>query len=120
MQAPADAQAAFTASVTALKEAAAAAKAASQGAAGDGGGPPGLPPGVKVEEAYVLAAPGAKDGETKLVKEADGSVWAYGWDASKAEWEKIGEVVAAPEAGRTGGGDVRMLRRGISPLINIC
>jgi hypothetical protein len=65
---------------------------------------------VKVEDAYALAAPGTKDGETKLVKEADGSVWAYGWDATKAEWEKIGEVVAAPEPGGGGEGGRRLVK----------
>jgi hypothetical protein len=47
----------------------------------------------------VLTNPGAKDGETRVVREPDGAVWAYGWDATKRQWERIGEVVAAPEAG---------------------
>lgn len=96
---------------------AAAEAAAGGGGGGEGGGGAGLPPGVKVEGPEVLAAPGSKDGETKLVREVDGSVWAYGWDLAKYTWEKIGEVVSAPEAGEceargsgvgeSGGGGVR-------------
>ncbi|KAI8476175.1 MAG: WD40-repeat-containing domain protein [Monoraphidium minutum] len=85
-------------------KAAKAAKAAEGG--GDGGGDaaaPGLPAGLKVDDALVLTSPGSKDGETRIVREADGSVWAYGWSAGRSEWEKIGEVVAAPEAGTISG-----------------
>jgi hypothetical protein len=66
--------------------------------------PPIPTPPPQVDDALVLTAPGAKDGETKVVREADGSVWAYGWDATKREWDRIGEVVAAPEAGARGSG----------------
>eukprot|EP00879_Flechtneria_rotunda_P023083 GHRR01024402.1.p1 GENE.GHRR01024402.1~~GHRR01024402.1.p1 ORF type:complete len:154 (+),score=56.22 GHRR01024402.1:48-464(+) len=59
----------------------------------------GLPPGVKVAKSYELAQPGAKDGETKIVREQDGSIAAYSWDAGKCVWEKIGTVVDAPEPG---------------------
>jgi hypothetical protein len=54
---------------------------------------------VKVAEAHELINPGGKDGETKLVREADGSVSAYGWSLSAGTWEKIGTVVDAPQAG---------------------
>lgn len=53
----------------------------------------------QVDDPLVLTNPGAKDGETRVVREPDGSVWAYGWNAGKREWDRIGEVVAAPEAG---------------------
>lgn len=46
-----------------------------------------------------MMQPGAKDGDTKLVKEGDGSVAAYGWSLSAGTWEKIGTVVEAPQAG---------------------
>ncbi|KAF8055486.1 Plaa [Scenedesmus sp. PABB004] len=93
------------------RAAAAAASAADGGGGGEamavdgaGGAPPGLPPGVKVAEAFELAQPGAKDGETKLVREADGAIAAYGWDAGRGEWEKIGTVVDAPEPGSISSG----------------
>lgn len=54
---------------------------------------------MKVAEALELMQPGSKDGETKLVQEADGSVSAYGWSLSAGTWEKIGTVVEAPTAG---------------------
>lgn len=60
----------------------------------------GLPPGVKIAQAFELAQPGVKDGETKIVRESDGSISAYSWDAGKCIWEKIGTVVDAPEPGR--------------------
>lgn len=59
----------------------------------------GLPPGVKIAQTFELAQPGAKDGETKIVREGDGSIAAYSWDAGKCIWEKIGTVVDAPEPG---------------------
>jgi hypothetical protein len=62
----------------------------------------GLPPGVKIAESYELAQPGQKDGETKIVREGDGSIAAYGWDAGRCVWEKIGTVVDAPEPGEAG------------------
>jgi hypothetical protein len=99
----------------AAAQAAADAAGGGGGGGGEGGGGAGLPPGVKVEGPEVLAAPGSKDGENKLVREVDGSVWAYGWDLAKYTWEKIGEVVSAPEAGEWearcrggGGGGVRV------------
>jgi phospholipase A-2-activating protein len=54
---------------------------------------------VKIAEAFELAQPGQKDGETKIVREGDGSIAAYGWDAGQCVWEKIGTVVDAPEPG---------------------
>jgi hypothetical protein len=50
-------------------------------------------------DAGELLSPGAKEGETKLVRESDGSVAAYGWSVAAATWEKIGTVVEAPQAG---------------------
>lgn len=81
------------------KAAAAQAAADSSAAAAGGGAGGGLPAGVKVAEALELMQPGSKDGETKLVREADGSVSAYGWSVSAGTWEKIGTVVEAPTAG---------------------
>ncbi|KAL4433027.1 hypothetical protein ABPG77_006454 [Micractinium sp. CCAP 211/92] len=88
-QAPAEAVQAFEASIAAKKEAAAAAK---DGGSGGGGG--GLPAGLKLEDPSVLLMPGARDGQTKVVREGGAGV-AYAWDASKGEWERIGEVVGA-------------------------
>eukprot|EP00798_Chlamydomonas_sp_ICE-L_P025625 gene25625-11281_t len=72
-----------------------AAKAKEESEAG-GGGDLALPPGVKVEEASSLLQPGAKDGQTKIVKETNGAVNAYSWDSQGFQWEKIGEVCGAP------------------------
>lgn len=83
----------------AAAQAAADSAAAGQAGGGAGGGAGALPPGVKVVEAHELMAPGSKDGETKLVREADGSVSAYGWSLGGGAWEKIGTVVDAPQAG---------------------
>lgn len=80
------------------------------GGGGEGGGAaadapvPGLPPGVKVHDATVLTAPGRKDGEVAVVRESDGAVNAYSWDAGAGTWEKVGEVVAAPAGGAGGAG----------------
>jgi hypothetical protein len=61
----------------------------------------------QVDDALVLTAPGSKEGETRVIREADGSVWAYGWSGARREWERIGEVVAAPEAGASRRGAAR-------------
>ena len=63
-----------------------------------------LPPGVKLEEPSALSRPGAKDGATKVVREANGAAMAYSWDASAGRWEQIGEVVGADGSGAGGGG----------------
>ena len=68
---------AYEAAITARKEAAAAGK---EGGGGGGGG--GLPAGLKLEDPSVLLAPGARDGQTKVVREGGAGV-AYAWDASK-------------------------------------
>lgn len=106
-QAPAEAAAAYQ---KLLEDRKAAAEAtAAEAAAGGGGAAPGaaassgLPPGVKVCEAFELAQPGEKDGQTKIVHEGDGSIAAYSWDAGKCVWEKIGTVVEAPEPGELRG-----------------
>jgi hypothetical protein len=110
LQAPAEAAAAYDNMLTERKAAAAAASSAAAGggdaaAAGASGAEAaavaaaGLPPGVKIAEAFELAQPGQKDGETKVVREGDSSIAAYGWDAAQCVWEKIGTVVDAPEPG---------------------
>lgn len=78
-----------------VKEAYAAAMAARREAAAAGssqGGGSGLPAGLKLEDASALLVPGAKDGQTKIVREGGGAV-AYGWSAASGQWEKIGEVM---------------------------
>lgn len=67
---------AFEASIAARKEAAAAKDA------GSGGGDGGLPAGLKLEDPSVLLMPGARDGQTKVVREGGAGV-AYAWDAAK-------------------------------------
>lgn len=104
-QADAETTAAFNRLLEERKAAAAQAAANSAAAAGAGsssaaGGGGALPPGVKVADAVELVQPGSKDGETKLVREGDGSVAAYGWSLAAGTWEKIGTVVEAPQAGR--------------------
>jgi hypothetical protein len=110
VQAPAEAAAAYDKMLAERKAAAAASStaAATGGDAAAAGGngaeaaavaAAGLPPGVKIAESYELAQPGQKDGETKIVREGDGSIAAYGWDAAQCVWEKIGTVVDAPEPG---------------------
>ncbi|GAX81885.1 hypothetical protein CEUSTIGMA_g9313.t1 [Chlamydomonas eustigma] len=91
------AEEAVLASLTQLleeRQAAIAAKGA-EGAGAEGAG--ALPPGLKVVEPHALLQPGNKDGDTKVVKEANGAVNAYAWDAANFKWEMIGEVVAAPQ-----------------------
>ncbi|GIL66282.1 hypothetical protein Vafri_19894 [Volvox africanus] len=64
-----------------------------------------LPPGLKVEDAFVLSQPGARDGENKFVRDgATGDVVAYHWDSKAFQWEKIGVVVSGPQGGGGGGG----------------
>eukprot|EP00775_Hariotina_reticulata_P003509 gene3509-3779_t len=75
--------------------------------AGGGGAAAGLPAGLKVSEAFELAQPGAKEGETKIIREGDGSIAAYGWDANGCVWQKIGTVVDAPEPGSISAGGRR-------------
>jgi len=41
---------------------------------------------------------GTKEGQTKMVRNAEGKVELYSWDGGAAEWKKIGDVV-----GGTGG-----------------
>jgi phospholipase A-2-activating protein len=54
--------------------------------------------GVKVDNLPGLEAlqqPGAKDGQTRIVREGDSGV-AYSWNAKEYKWDKIGEVVDGP------------------------
>lgn len=90
------------AAAQAASNSAAAAAAGAGSSSGAAGGWGALPPGVKVADAVDLIQPGSKDGETKLVREGDGSVAAYGWSLSAGTWEKIGTVVEAPQAGAWG------------------
>jgi phospholipase A-2-activating protein len=107
---------AYAAAVAAHRRAAEAqaAKAEGGGAGGGSGGGdgaaaaadapiPGLPPGVKVHDPTVLTAPGAKSGDVAVVRESDGAVNAYSWDAAAGAWDKVGEVVAAPSGDGAGG-----------------
>ncbi|KAG0497157.1 hypothetical protein HPP92_001848 [Vanilla planifolia] len=48
-----------------------------------------------------LQAPGATDGQTKVVREGDNGV-AYSWNAREYKWDKIGEVVDGPGDGKNG------------------
>ncbi|GFR47642.1 hypothetical protein Agub_g9384, partial [Astrephomene gubernaculifera] len=104
--APADVAAALTSAVEQRKAAAAAGGGGGEGGGGgNGGGGAALPPGLKVEEAFVLSQPGAKNGENKFVRDAaTGDVVAYSWDGSAFQWEKLGVVVAGPQQGGGGGG----------------
>ncbi|GLI62315.1 hypothetical protein VaNZ11_004922, partial [Volvox africanus] len=82
-------------------------KAAKEAAAagGDGAGAAALPSGLKVEDAFALSQPGARDGENKFVRDgASGDVVAYHWDSKAFQWEKIGVVVSGPQGGGGGGG----------------
>lgn len=83
--------------------AASASKAAATASGEAQGGGAAVPDGLNVEEPVALLENGQKEGETKFVREG-GGVMAYGWSAAKAEWEKIGQVVAGPEGGGGGGG----------------
>lgn len=104
-QAPAEAAAAYEARLAERAAAAAAAARDSEAGAGAGAGAsiPGLPPGVSVADAAELAAPGSRDGETKLVREADGGVNVYSWAAARSTWELLGAVVEPPSAPGTPG-----------------
>ncbi|PSC75649.1 phospholipase A-2-activating [Micractinium conductrix] len=93
--APAELLEAYAAALAAKKAEAAASKDD-----GGGGGGGGLPAGLKLEDASVLLMPGTRDGQTKVVREGGAGV-AYAWDASKGEWERIGEVVGSGDAGDT-------------------
>lgn len=76
-------------------------------------------PAPQVDDALALTTPGSRDGETKVVREPDGSVWAYGWNAAKGEWDRIGEVVAAPEAGERSGRRARVRRPELQPRVRV-
>lgn len=91
----------------ALEAAMAARKAPAKG--NDAGG--ALPAGLTLEDPSVLQAPGARDGQTKIVSEGGGAV-AYSWDAAKATWEKIGDVVAGPDDGAAGPKGARKSHQG--------
>ncbi|PRW44412.1 phospholipase A-2-activating [Chlorella sorokiniana] len=91
--APAEIAQAYDAALAAKKEAAAATKQES-GCGGGGGG--GLPAGLKLEDPAVLLQPGTRDGQQKYVRKG-GTCWVYAWDAAKAEWDKIGEVVGGDD-----------------------
>mmetsp|Transcript_16702 Transcript_16702/g.36120 ORF Transcript_16702/g.36120 Transcript_16702/m.36120 type:complete len:835 (+) Transcript_16702:62-2566(+) len=95
-----------------IEEQEAAATAAKQVEDGEGAGATALPPGVKVEEAHMLMQPGTKAGQTKIVRENDGSINAYAWDAQEFKWEKIGEVVAGPKSGGATGGSAKKFYNG--------
>ena len=47
---------------------------------------------LKLEPPSVLAAPGDRDGATKVIKEEGGSIAAYSWSAAGSTWERLGEV----------------------------
>ena len=53
-----------------------------QGQGEQAGAGAGLPAGLKMEEASVLAQPGKKDGEIKVVNEGGAGI-AYSWDAAR-------------------------------------
>lgn len=54
-----------------------------------------------------LSAPGVKDGENKIVKNADGGAEVHMWSASESRWVKVGDVVDGPGGGASmGGGEV--------------
>ena len=45
---------------------------------------------------------GTKEGQIQLIKETDGSIWAYSWSNSLQKWDKVGQVMdsAAPKGER--------------------
>jgi phospholipase A-2-activating protein len=59
-----------------------AAKKAEAAAAAERAGGGGLPEGLQLQDPSVLLAPGAKDGQTIVVREGGAGV-AYAWDAAK-------------------------------------
>ncbi|KAK3255871.1 hypothetical protein CYMTET_34970, partial [Cymbomonas tetramitiformis] len=69
-----------------------AARQAAAASASEGGAPDGL----KMEGPEVLQFPGSSDGETKVVREGNTGM-VYSWNAGTGAWEKLGEVVGAPE-----------------------
>ena len=64
----------------------------------------GLPPDLKIHPASSILQPGSKEGETKVVKETNGAINAYGWDSNAFKWEMIGEVMPSPGNGGAGAG----------------
>ncbi|ORY55320.1 WD40-repeat-containing domain protein [Leucosporidium creatinivorum] len=52
---------------------------------------------LPIADAEVLEAPGAKDGDLKLVAK-DGSTHAFQWSTASLSWTDLGEVVDAPSA----------------------
>ncbi|KAL4236565.1 hypothetical protein ACF0H5_004950 [Mactra antiquata] len=42
-----------------------------------------------------LDNPGTKEGQTKMVKNADGKVELYSWDKEVLQWKKVGDVVGS-------------------------
>jgi len=87
-----DVVAGYEAGMNARKEAAAG--ASGNGAGGDGAAAGGLPGGLKIQDPSILQTPGAKDGQTVVVREGGAGV-AYSWNTTAAKWERIGEVVGA-------------------------
>ncbi|XP_037071040.1 phospholipase A-2-activating protein-like [Pollicipes pollicipes] len=54
--------------------------------------------GYKVSDlpgAEVLLAPGRRDGQTVMVREASGDVTCHSWSAAEQQWKKVGDVVGA-------------------------
>jgi len=47
-----------------------------------------------------LAVPGTREGQKKMVKDANGTPVLYQWSSASSAWEKVGEIV-----GSSGGGD---------------
>ncbi len=50
-----------------------------------------------------LSVPGTKDGENKIVRNADGTPEVHMWSAAEQKWTKIGDVVDDPSGGVSAG-----------------
>lgn len=78
-------------------------QSSSVGPSGAEGGTGGLPPDLKIHPPSSILQPGAKEGETRVVKETNGAINAYVWDSNAFKWEMIGEVMPSPGPGAGGG-----------------
>ncbi|XP_052774869.1 phospholipase A-2-activating protein-like [Mya arenaria] len=57
-----------------------------------------VPQDIRPEELPGLEAltkPGAKEGQTKMVRNAEGKVELYGWESGIQQWKKVGDVVGS-------------------------
>ena len=57
---------------------------------------------MKLESPDVLNQPGASDGAVKIV-DMEGVASVYQWSEAEYQWEHLGEAMAGPEGGSSGG-----------------